>query len=253
MIIQNNLKVIETLQKIKNFTKYNFVNEKEKENDLKTLQNELKNDNTYKNYIKNLTNDYIYNNKQVFVLDEPSKKASKKELSTRLYNLASENNLTIKTTKKSLLLTSKAKKDIIITIKNILQINSDDEKDLLIKLNKNNACKSDDIISNNMIKNALISCIQNKMINGEDYDKNNQYRLYGTCINVNKFMQAITANIYSLYMNNNVTCSDNYKKVMQVLKTIDEALEKEANAVQETSEANAVQETSEKNAEEEEA
>ena len=242
MIIQNNLKVIETLQKIKNFNKYTLINEKEKENDLKTLQNELKNEKTYQNYVKNLTNDFIYNNKQVFILDDPSKKASKKELSTRLYNLASENNLTIKTKKKSLVLTSKAKKDIIVTIKNILQVNSDDEKNLLIKLNKQNTTHSDDIISNNMIKNALISCIQNKMINGDDYDKTNQYRLYGTFINVNKFMQAITSNIYSLYLDNNVTCSDNYKKVMQVLKTIEEALEKEANTVKETSEENAEEE-----------
>lgn len=242
MIIQNNLKVIEALQKIKNFNKYTLINEKEKESNLKALQNELKNEKTYQNYVTNLTNDFIYNNKQVFILDEPNKKASKKELSTRLYNLASENNLTIKTNKKSLVLTSKAKKDIIVTIKNILQVNSDDEKNLLIKLNKNNAVKSDDIISNNMIKNALISCIQNKMINGDDYDKTNQYRLYGTFINVNKFIQAITANIYSLYMDNNVTCSDNYKKVMQVLKTIDEALEKEENTVKETSEKNAEEE-----------
>lgn len=225
MIILNNLKIIEILQKIKNFKKLDLINDAEKLTALKTLQNELQNSSTYQNYVQNLTNDFIYSNKIIFVLDEKDKKASKKELSTRLLNLATANNLTIKTTAKNIVLTSKQKKDIIITIKNILQIDNEKEKELLIKLNKRNATHSDDVISNNMIKNALISCIQNKMIDNQE--KDDKSRLYGTHINVNKFIQAIASNIYSLYKDDAVMCSDNYKKVMQVIKTIDEAIEKE--------------------------
>ena len=209
-ILNNETKIKNYLNTIKNYSDKNYSLEMLKENnkkliDKKVIEN-LKNIiNLKKDLIDNLTIDFICKNK--CVIDLKDKAIDKKRIIELFKQIALENKITTKTEVKKVVIIKEYKNNLIKDLNAIFDFGNEFKKALIEKIKKDTKSTSevDEIITTNLLKKCCVSGVSYKQTKNEKQKNNdNQYYSQNIVVNLNSVFNTLIGDLLTRYYDYNI-------------------------------------------------